>query len=211
MKLAIFDYNGLLVNDLPVHEQAYVELAKRHGKSFSLDDLKQLMHTPTRKKVEWIIGSPDEEKIAAALKEKQDIYINLAKKGVLFPDTRTVIESLSQKYKLAIVSNSTRYQIVEVFPKELLEHFSVVMTYEDITKPKPAPDSILDVLTKLSLPNTEACYVGDELSDIKAGKAAQVLAIGVPSGYHSAEKLKAAGADVVIGSLSELEAVLEKH
>jgi phosphoglycolate phosphatase len=46
-------------------------------------------------------------------------------------------------------------------------------------------------------------YVGDTPADVAAARAADVTGIGVPTGSFSAADLRAAGADVVLGSLTE--------
>jgi phosphoglycolate phosphatase len=49
-------------------------------------------------------------------------------------------------------------------------------------------------------------YVGDTPSDIEGARAAGALAVCVPSGPHDADELRAAGADVVLASLTEFPA-----
>jgi phosphoglycolate phosphatase len=46
-------------------------------------------------------------------------------------------------------------------------------------------------------------YVGDTPSDMSAARTAGAVAIGVPSGPHHADELRAAGAEVVLGSLAD--------
>jgi phosphoglycolate phosphatase-like HAD superfamily hydrolase len=53
---------------------------------------------------------------------------------------------------------------------------------------------------------TERCaaiYVGDTPPDMDAARIAGAVGIGVPSGPFSADELRAAGADIVLGSLLE--------
>jgi len=51
-------------------------------------------------------------------------------------------------------------------------------------------------------------YVGDTPSDIAGARVARALAVGVTTGPHDADELRAAGADVVLASLQEFPAVL---
>jgi phosphoglycolate phosphatase len=46
-------------------------------------------------------------------------------------------------------------------------------------------------------------YVGDTPSDMTAARTAGAFAVGVPSGPHSADELRGAGADLVLGSLRD--------
>jgi phosphoglycolate phosphatase len=51
-----------------------------------------------------------------------------------------------------------------------------------------------------------AVYVGDTPPDVAAASTAGALAVAVPSGPFTADELRAAGADVVLGSLVEFRA-----
>ncbi|GAA2969273.1 HAD family hydrolase [Actinokineospora diospyrosa] len=54
-------------------------------------------------------------------------------------------------------------------------------------------------------------YIGDHEGDMAGALAAGALAIGVPTGPHSAADLRAAGADVVLTNLTEFPAWLKSH
>jgi len=54
-------------------------------------------------------------------------------------------------------------------------------------------------------------YVGDHPADMRAAVAAGAVAVGVPSGPASAEDLLEAGADVVLGDLTEFPAWFADH
>jgi phosphoglycolate phosphatase len=48
-------------------------------------------------------------------------------------------------------------------------------------------------------------YVGDTTHDVAAALAARAVAVAIPSGPHSAAELSAAGADVVLDSLTHFD------
>ncbi|MGZ6995770.1 MAG: HAD family hydrolase, partial [Acidimicrobiia bacterium] len=48
-----------------------------------------------------------------------------------------------------------------------------------------------------------AIYVGDTPPDMDAARLAGATAVGVPTGPFTADELRAAGADIVLGSLLE--------
>ena len=54
-------------------------------------------------------------------------------------------------------------------------------------------------------------YVGDHPADMRAAAAAGIPGVGVASGGSSAEELRAAGAEIVLGSLHGLPAWIEDH
>jgi len=83
--------------------------------------------------------------------------------------------------------------------------YDLVLTRDDVPRPKPDPDHVLRALTAFHCPPTRAAVAGDHTFDMQAGRAAGVgFCIGVRTGSSSDQSLLAAGADVVIGSVADL-------
>jgi phosphoglycolate phosphatase/AHBA synthesis associated protein len=59
----------------------------------------------------------------------------------------------------------------------LRKYFEVVVTGDDVVRPKPAPDGILAACEALGASPKEAAYVGDAPNDMQAAIAAQVFAV----------------------------------
>ncbi|MBI4021550.1 MAG: HAD family hydrolase [Candidatus Aenigmarchaeota archaeon] len=206
MKAVLFDYNGVLVNDLRLHENAYLAVAKAHGYPLSRDRLQKVMHLPARVKIEMLAGTSNPAQVDALLREKEDLFFSMAKDDpYLFPATRDVIESLARVRRLAIITSTTRRQLTALFPPDLREKFKTILTYEDIQKPKPAPDGLIQAMRELAVKNIQSCYIGDSPSDMEAAHRAGVLAIGITTGYYNERQLEAAGADLVVDSLLDLK------
>ncbi|OON72352.1 haloacid dehalogenase [Streptomyces tsukubensis] len=54
-------------------------------------------------------------------------------------------------------------------------------------------------------------YVGDHTGDVRGARTAGALSVGVTTGPCDAEELRAAGADVILGDLTEFPAWLDAH
>ncbi|MEY2248581.1 HAD family hydrolase [Streptomyces sp. SAS_267] len=54
-------------------------------------------------------------------------------------------------------------------------------------------------------------YVGDHTGDVRGARTARAYSVAVATGPCDAEELRAAGADVVLGDLTEFPAWLENH
>ncbi len=67
--------------------------------------------------------------------------------------------------------------------------FDVMITGDDVLKPKPDPEGLLKALSLLAVENFEAIYIGDSDADIVAGLQANVYTIGVQwlSDYQTEE------------------------
>jgi phosphoglycolate phosphatase len=74
----------------------------------------------------------------------------------------------------------------------------------DVEHAKPAPDLLLKAAHLLEVEPAKAWYVGDSKWDMIAAVAAEMVAIGVPTGATTEAKLREAGADVVYETLADL-------
>ena len=78
------------------------------------------------------------------------------------------------------------------------------MTREEGFPNKPAPDGILECLKRMKIPPNQAITIGDTPLDIRAGKAAGTLTVGVLSGIGSCSQLQAEEPTAIIGGVSDL-------
>ena len=209
-KAIIFDYNGVLVDDLKLHEEAYWRAGRELGIPVARETVrKYLSHSPEQKRKPLYGDIPDEtwEEIS---KVRARCYFDLAEKGnVVFPDVEAVLTSLAERYVLALISNTRRDYFDRVFPRELATLFRETMFLDEIGKPKPSPDPLIIMMERLGIDRDECCYVGDSVLDVQMAKRADIKAFSVATGDNSREELQAAGADCVVDNLSELEGKLE--
>lgn len=94
---------------------------------------------------------------------------------------REVLRSvLSQGYKVALLTNSSRRTInlaVKKIPE--LKEFDIILTRDDVQRMKPAEEGFLRILKKLDLKAERVLSVGDQASDIIAGKKAGVTTVAL--------------------------------
>jgi phosphoglycolate phosphatase len=83
------------------------------------------------------------------------------------------------------------------------------MFFEEIRKPKPSPDPLLEMMERLGIGTGECCYVGDSVLDIQMARSVGTRVFSVATGDNSQEELQAAGADWVGNNLSELKEKLK--
>jgi pyrophosphatase PpaX len=91
----------------------------------------------------------------------------------------------------------------------LRDAMDVVIGAEDTERHKPAPDPVLEALRRLGAEPRDAAYVGDSPFDIRAAKAAGVLAVAVGwGGIHPDERLLHERPDTLVHTAQELHAAL---
>jgi pyrophosphatase PpaX len=113
--------------------------------------------------------------------------------------------------RLGIVTAKRRATVQLAFDRfpVLRETTSVLIGAEDTERHKPDPEPILEALRRLQAEPDDAAYVGDSPFDVRAAKAAGVLAVAVGwGGIHSVERLQAEEPDVLVVKPEELLDVL---
>ena len=88
-------------------------------------------------------------------------------------------------------------------------YFSAVVGRRPGLRMKPHQDQILKCLEEMGVDPSQGLVVGDSVKDVQSGKSANVPVVSIPSFFTSREAIERLGADVIIGSLRELSAVIE--
>jgi len=209
-KAIIFDYNGILVNDLKIHEEAYWRAGKDLGFPLTRETVRKYLSYSPEQKRKLYYGEISDEIWEQICRLRARYYFNLAKKGdVLFPDVETVLMSLSARYVLALISNTRRDYFDRVFPRKLASLLRETLFVDEIGKPKPSPGPLLKMMERLGIGRDECCYIGDSVLDVQMAKRVGIKVFSVTTGDSSKEELQAAGADWVVDNLSDLKEKLE--
>lgn len=126
-----------------------------------------------------------------------------------FPYTWEILEKLKEKKVLRGIATSGEANYIRgLIERGLLPPLEVIVTKEDVSRLKPAPDIILECLRRLGCPAEGAVYVGDSPIDIKAGKTAGVKTIAVLTGTGNYDSLSIEGPEAIIPDISQLLNVL---
>ena len=107
--------------------------------------------------------------------------------------------------RVAVVTSGTRPLALARLAAVGIEPPAVMVFADDVERGKPDPEGYLTAARRLGADPAEALVVEDAPPGIEAGRAAGMATVAVTS-THAAEEL--ARADVVMGSLEELPALL---
>jgi HAD superfamily hydrolase (TIGR01509 family) len=111
----------------------------------------------------------------------------------LYSDTKNTLQQLSS-YRKAVITNTPRDCASQILKKfDIMKYFEEIVTTDDVSKGKPDPELVFKACGKLGVTPDCVVLVGDTENDVKAGKAAGCLVVGlnIP-------------ADITIQRLSEL-------
>jgi phosphoglycolate phosphatase len=206
IRAIIFDYNGVLVDDVKLHEETYWQAAKDTGFPVSRETIRKYISYAPAEKRKLFFGDISNRNWKRVVELKKEYYFEYAQKNnLLFPDAESALLSLSDKYCLALLSNTTNEYFQQVFPRHLISVFKETLFVEDVETPKPSPEPLREIMSRLKIASTYCCYVGDSMLDVRMAKKAGINMFAVATGDHSVDELIAAGANKVFKCLSELK------
>ena len=126
---------------------------------------------------------------------------------VAVPGSTEMIRWLARRYSLGIVTSRPREEAFAFLNQYgLAPLFRSVVTRDDVRRLKPDPMSMHLVARQLDASPEQCVMIGDTGMDVRAAKAAGMLAIGVLSGFGEEKDL--CDADLVISSTAQLGAWL---
>ncbi len=139
--------------------------------------------------------------------ERQHAQLTAPFPGVL--ELLTRLESADIRWGVA-TNKPLRFAQPIMDALNLSSRSAVLLCPDHVDNSKPAPDMLLAACEQLQLDPREVIYVGDDKRDIDAGRAANMHTVAVSYGYMvPGDNPSNWGADAVIDSIAELDALLE--
>ena len=218
IKAIFFDFNGVIIDDETIQMKAYQQVLSGHEIALTealyfgalgMDDKSfvQSMFAQAKRP----LSNPVLESV---LNAKTDLHRQMiADELPLFPGVDTFLKETSRHFELGLVSMANKAEVSYVFQRaNLTPLFSVVVTAEDASLCKPAPDCYHAGLMKLNekrqherklpLLASECLAVEDSPPGIQSARAAGMRTLGVTNTVSEAA-LRDAGAEVVTKSLAD--------
>lgn len=197
IKGIIFDFDGVLFDSIRAN-LAYYNTVFR---AFDAPEVKpedaatvRFCHTANSARVfEVLLGK---EKRDEALAYAADLdFRRFVPLMEMEPQLLCALRSLHKEAVLAVATNrgKSTYAILEHFG--LADYFRVVVTCQDVVRPKPDPEMLFLAASRLDLQKDQTLYVGDSELDCRAAAAA---------GMHFADYKGEAGGRLKVDSHSEL-------
>jgi pyrophosphatase PpaX len=171
----IFDFDGTLVDSYPLIEAAFAHVMREHRLDESARELfRKSRGLPLPEQMKLIAPQMWEELVETY--RSVDTQLGHAR---VFRGIPTLVRRLHHAgAPLGVVSCKRRVLVeAELEAAGLRSYFDVVIGFEDVTPPKPAPDPLLAAIARLGLSRSAALYVGDSMVDLKTGRAARVRTV----------------------------------
>lgn len=200
LKAVLFDFNGVIINDEPLHEKLINELLLEENLRPKPGEFRQLC-----------LGRSDRACLSDVLHSRgrvlSEAYLDLlvSRKATAYQRELGRIEQLpsysglqdfifklrAAKLKLAVVSGALRTEIELVLDRlQLSEHFTVIVSGDEKLPSKPEPDGYLTAVDRLNdqypalnLKPNECLVIEDTFIGIQAAKRAGISVVGVANTY----------------------------
>jgi HAD superfamily hydrolase (TIGR01509 family) len=179
----LFDNDGLTLDTEPAWTRAETALFARHGETFTMEHKRDLLGTApvdAAAKLERMLGRPGDEMNA----ELYELVLEEVAAGIEpMPGAVALLAALrAAAVPVGLVSNSRRGFVERGLRAAGLDGaFAVIVTAEEVARPKPAPDAYVAAAVALGAAPSACAVLEDSPTGLAAGRAAGALTIGVPS------------------------------
>ena len=151
----------------------------------------------------------DDKTLENVVRQKIRIQASLTNIVSLFEGATELLEALQGRIKIALATMSGRKVVDRLLPEKRIEgYFDVVVTADEVSKPKPDPEVFLVSAAKLGVDSEDCVVVEDSVFGVRAAKAAKMKCIAAPSGAYTKEELQEENPDLMIDVLTEKEKIL---
>jgi beta-phosphoglucomutase len=210
-KAAIWDVDGTLVDTAELHFQAWEAVCREQGRDFSRADFAATFGQRNPEIIRKLFGDRFNERQIDELGERKEVlYRAAAAKGVdLLAGVRKLVEDLHEAGFVQAIGSSAPHANLELILRltGIAQHFQAVIGSEDTQRGKPDPQVFLLAAQRLGV-RPERCVVfEDAIAGVQAARAGGMKCVAVRFvGHHPEDRLRQAGADVVVESLQEVSA-----
>ena len=209
LKGLLFDMDGVLVDNMAIHFQAFAAMAERYN--LSADGNVDFTHLNGRGNDDIITALFPADIVAqkgvqALADEKEALYREIY--APIIVPTKGLKEVLaiahSAGLRCAVGSSGPRENVDFVLRECHIEPFFEVRISGDmVTRCKPDPEIFLTAASRLGLEPSECLVFEDAISGVKAAKAAGMKVIALTT-THSRQQLQEAGAEIVVEDFSPI-------
>jgi len=206
----IWDVDGTLVDTAEQHFRAWSRLAAEIGQPFTRADFAATFGMRNPEIIRKLFfPDADDAKCRELGKRKEDLYrASVREEGTqLLPGVAALLDAfVAAGWPQAVGSSAPPGNLDLLLGlTDTRRYFDAVVTGDDVSRGKPHPEVFLTAAAKLDVAPQRCVVFEDAVAGVEAAKAGKMKCVAVTFvGHHPAEKLRAAGADIVVASLEEV-------
>ena len=211
LKAVIFDFDGLLFNSEPTWDKTYYIFLKNHHVTGNEEVEASMYGSGLIDAVQIIkdkMGLVGETSDLVADYRRLFYEEFFKKKDILMQGALEILEKAKEKQLIIAMTSGghTKEKLVEILKlHDIYNYFSVIVSSDDVSHGKPAPDVYLEAIKELKL-NAEDCLAfEDSPNGVMAAKASGICVYGVNNDEKTRNDLIEVDANKVFKYLSEVE------
>jgi phosphoglycolate phosphatase len=212
MQTIIFDFDGTLADTQHAIRHAFLNTLRTMKIPVPPDTFINEISSQTVEQMFRDVGVANNGRLKQAVSRYCRSYqIAGPQKARRFPGVLQTLKRLRRlNLSLAIATNENRKNLDRILPALEIGHFFCFTICEDeVSRPKPHPEMIHNILDKMGSSPGDTLFVGDSPLDILAGKAAHCRTCAVTYGSHPQEKLAAYSPDWLIDHFNTVPEILQ--
>lgn len=210
IKGAIFDMDGVLLDNVAAHLEAFRRFGEEQGKRVCNEDIYAAFGQKNDAMLESILGRKlSAEEVEQYGRRKEEIYREIIRPTLaahVVKGLKKLLEELPRAGIRIAVATSGPIENVDMVLDglDLRSRFESIVTGEHVVHGKPHPEAFLKAAEGLDLP-PEACVVfEDSPSGVKAALRAGCLCVALTT-THSRKLLAELGPRLIIDDFTELD------
>lgn len=212
-RAVLFDLDGTLADTAPDLAAAVNKMRTDRGLAETpYEQLRPMASAGARGLIGVAFGkTPADEGYEAMRTEFLDNYAaRIAEHTELFDGMHPLLEALEARgIRWGIVTNKPARFTDALVPLIGLAHAACVVSGDTTPHAKPHPEPLFEAARRLKLDAGACWYVGDDLRDIQAGKAAGMPTVAAAWGYCGHTEPQSWEADVIADTPVSLIALLD--
>lgn len=186
IKTILFDMDGVLIDAKDWHYEALNRALQKFGMEIDRDThLATYDGLPTREKLKMLSrsrGMPERlHEFMNSLKQIYTLELSYARCKPVFHHQLALARLHERGYKMGVCSNSVRNSVEVMMRLARLDpYLDILISNEDVSKPKPDPEMYLMAMEKLGATPEDTIILEDNENGIAAARAsdAHVMVIG---------------------------------
>ena len=202
--------DGVLVDSEPLHKRAKELAFRQVGIELSESVYDSYKGRPDETMLPEILREHGGlERLAELSRLKREFYESIEHEQQAVPGAVEFVMWAKSRYRIALATSATpRNRRAALERLGIGDAFEVIVDHGRRPRPKPDPEVFQMAMRELGVGEGECWIIEDSLNGVVAAKAAECVTVGITTTFE-AEKLAAAGADVVVESFAELRGMLE--
>jgi len=184
IRAVIFDFDGVLFDSEPVRFRSGAQALAEMGVTLTWEDfVRSWLGRTDEAGLTAILGNRFASEGPKAIERRNAIYEQHLEEVQAYADAGRFLRRIPQGIRLAIATGSRRSEVEGILWRAVMtQSFQTIVTAEDYTRAKPAPDPFQIAARLLQLSPASCLVVEDSPAGVVAAQAAGMPVVAVERG-----------------------------